>query len=140
MQVNVLLTCKLYPVWSKNWSFEYYPINLCLCLLCKPSWSESSITFRTIVTQSICIHYSCFEKMGRFVTLKKNQVQKMDLKKAGWKKYGHCYSKREEAALLLLFLNNNDSIFYSLLFSGPYFGLIFLKFQTLKKCLIDLIN
>ena len=47
MQVNVLLTCKLYPGWSKNWSFDYCPINLCLCWLCKPSWSESSMTVRT---------------------------------------------------------------------------------------------
>ena len=28
---------------------------------------------------------------------KKNQVQNMDLKKAGCKKQGHCYSKRKEA-------------------------------------------
>jgi hypothetical protein len=26
---------------------------------------------RDIVAQSICTHYSCFENMGRFVTLKK---------------------------------------------------------------------
>ena len=29
----------------------------------------------------------------------------MDLKKAGCKKQGHCYSKREKAARPLLFLN-----------------------------------
>ena len=45
----------------------------------------------------------------------------MDLKKAGSKKQGHCYSKREEAAWPLLFLNNNDPVFCNLLFSGPYF-------------------
>jgi hypothetical protein len=45
--------------------------------------------------------------MGRFVTLKKNQVQK----KQGAKKQGHCYSEREVARLLLLFLNNNDPVF-----------------------------
>ena len=44
----------------------------------------------------------------------------MDLKKAGCKKQGHCYSKREEARLPLLFLNNNDPVFCNLLFSGPY--------------------
>jgi hypothetical protein len=36
----------------------------------------------------------------------------MDLKKAGSKKQGHCYSKREEAAWPLLFLNKNDPIFF----------------------------
>ena len=46
----------------------------------------------------------------------------MDLKKAGCKKQGHCYSKREEAAWPLLFLNNNEPAFFTLLFSGPYFG------------------
>ena len=36
------------------------------------SWWHDFIFFRKImlkVTQSICTHYSCFEKMGRFVTL-----------------------------------------------------------------------
>ena len=46
----------------------------------------------------------------------------MDLKKAGSKKQTHCYSKREEETWSLLFLNNNDPIFFTLLFSGPYFG------------------
>ena len=38
------------------------------------------------------------------------------------KKQGHFYPKREEFRLPLLFLNNNDPVFYTLLFSGPYFG------------------
>ena len=42
----------------------------------------------------------------------------MDLKKAGSKKQGHCYSKREKAAWPLLFLNNNDPVFCTLLFQG----------------------
>ena len=63
-----------------------------------------------------------FSKLGSVCDLEKNQVQNMDLKKARWKKQGHCYSKREEARLPLLFLNNNDPVFCSLLFSGPYFG------------------
>ena len=50
------------------------------------------------VAQSICTHYSCFENMGWFGDPEKNQVQNMDLKKAGCKKRGQCYSKREEAA------------------------------------------
>ena len=64
----------------------------------------------------------------------------MDLKKAGCKKQGQCYSKREQAAWPCLFLNNNDPVFCTLLFSGPYFGPDFLKFQTLKKYQVDLIN
>ena len=70
--------------------------------------------------QSICSHYSCFENMGRFVTLKK--IQNMDLKKAGCKKQGHCYSKRKKAMLPLLFLINTDPVFWAQLFPGPYFG------------------
>ena len=64
----------------------------------------------------------------------------MDLKKAGSKKQGHCYSKREEAAWLLLFLNNNDTVFCNLLFQVHILDLIFFKFQTLKKYQVDLIN
>ena len=64
----------------------------------------------------------------------------MDLRKAGSKKQGHCYSKREVAAWSLLFLNTNDPVFCNLLFSGPYLGLDFLKFQTQKKYRVDLIN
>jgi hypothetical protein len=44
--------------------------------------STEMITSLDTIAQSICTHYSCFENMGRFVTLKKNQVQK----KAGCKK------------------------------------------------------
>ena len=45
-----------------------------------------------LLAQSICTHYSCFENMGRFVTLKKGP--KYGLQKAGCKKQDHCYSKR----------------------------------------------
>ena len=78
----------------------------------------------TVVAQSIFTYYSCFENMGRFVTLKKNQVQNMDLKKAGYKKQDHCYSKREEAIWPLLFLNNNDPVFCTLLFASHIFDLV----------------
>ena len=50
--------------------------------------------------QSICTHYSSLSGQPDIFlgsgTLK-NEVQNMDLKKAGSKKQGHCYSKREEA-------------------------------------------
>ena len=64
----------------------------------------------------------------------------MDLKKAGSKKQGHCYSKREEAAWPLLFLNNNDLVSCTLLFAPHILDPIFLKFQTLKKYQVDVIN
>ena len=37
------------------------------------------------LAQSICTHYSCFENMNRFVTLKKNQVHNMECEKQGAK-------------------------------------------------------
>ena len=71
--------------------------------------------------QSICTHYSCFENMGRFVTLKKIRSKIWNWKKQGAKKQGHFYSKREEAAWLLLFLNNNDPVLLHPVFWNPYF-------------------
>ena len=56
----------------------------------------------------------------------------MDLKKAGCKKEGHCYSKREEARLLILFLDNNGPIFVPYFFATHIFD-VFLKFQILKQ-------
>jgi hypothetical protein len=58
----------------------------------------------------------------------------MDLKKAGSKKQGHRYSKREEAAWPLLFLNKNDPVFFTLLFSGPYFGPDFFSGSQTDPC------
>ena len=80
------------------------------------------------VAQSICTHYSSLSGRPDIFLgsgTKKNQVQNMDLKKAGCKKQGHCYSKREEAAWSFLFLNNNDPGFCTLLFAthilDPFF-------------------
>ena len=50
----------------------------------------------------------------------------------GFKKQGHCYSKREEAAWLLHFLNKNDPVFLHPAFCNPYFG-HFLKVPDPKK-------
>ena len=66
-----------------------------------------------ILAQSICTHYSCFENMGRFVTLKKLDP-KYGLQMVGCKKQGHCYSKRE-------------------IFSCPYSGLDFFKVPDPRK-------
>jgi hypothetical protein len=52
----------------------------------------------------------------------------MGLQKAGCKKEGHCYSKREEAMLP------------APCFLQPIVWTFFLKFQTLKKYQADLIN
>jgi hypothetical protein len=50
------------------------------------------------------------------------------------------YSKTEEVRLPLLFLNNNDPLFCTLLFATHILDLVFLKFQTLKKYQVNLIN
>ena len=72
--------------------FTYF-FGHCLFLFYKPHNS----TF----THSICTHYSSLSGWPDIFlgsgTLK-NQVQNMDLKKAGSKKQGYCYSKRENAA------------------------------------------
>ena len=69
------------------------------------------------VTQSICTHNSSLSSRPDIFsgagTLKKGP--KYGLQKAGCKKQGHCYSKREEAAWPLLFLNKNDPVFCTLL-------------------------
>ena len=62
----------------------------------------------------------------------------MALKKAGCKKQGHCYSKREEARLPFLFLSNNALLFCTLLFSD--FGTDFFEVPDPKKYQVDLIN
>ena len=49
--------------------------------------------------KSICTQYCRFENMGRFATLKKKSP-KYEVQKVGYKKQGHLYSKRKEAALL----------------------------------------
>ena len=71
------------------------------------------------IAQSICTHHSCFNH-GSVCDPEKNQVQDMNLKKAGCKETGSLLFKNK-ARLPLLFLNHNDTVFCSLLFSGPYF-------------------
>ena len=75
----------------------------------------SNATFNP-VAQSMCTHYSCFENMGWFLTLKKRS-KKWVAKKQGAKKVGYFYSKREKAAWPLLFLNNNDPGFLHPIFA-----------------------
>ena len=86
--------------------------------------------FTCLLAQSICTHYSCFENMGRFVTLKKIRSKIWTWKNQVAKKQGHCYSKREKAAWPLLFLNNNDNVFAPWFFQVHILHLIFLGSQT----------
>ena len=83
--------------------------------LVSDSATRHSIEYIYIRTfaQSICTHYFCFENMGQFVNLKK--VPKYGLQKAGCKKQGHYYSRREYVRLPLLCLNINDPVFCTLL-------------------------
>ena len=80
--------------------------------------------------ESICTHYSNLSGWPDIFlgseTLKK-QGPKYGVQKAGCKKQGHCYSKREEAAALFSFLNNNDPVFCTLLFASHIFDLIFFR-------------
>ena len=95
----------------------------------KGDWFSKKFTYRNVSIKrhkvsfawSICNHYCRFENIGRFVTLKKNQVQNM-------------------GSLPLLFLNNNGPGFCTLVFAPHILDLILFKFQTLKKYQVDLIN
>ena len=58
----------------------------------------------------------------------------MDLTKPGWKKQGHCYSKREEAAWPFLFLNNNDPVFMHPAFFRSIFWTWFFSGSQTDPC------
>ena len=79
----------------------------------------------TPIAQSICTHYSCFENMGRFVTLKRKKISKIWVAKSKVQKTGPLLSKIEEAALPLLFLNNEDPVFCTLIFATHILDLFF---------------
>ena len=102
-----------------------FQINVKACLLVLTTYSSSQFVPTFLVYQvDLCYRGDSLDNLIFFygLELKKKQVQNMDLKKAGCKKQGHSYSKREEAGWSLFFLNNNDPVFCTLLFSGPYFG------------------
>ena len=77
--------------------------------------------------------------MGRFVTLKKIRSKIWDAK-SRVQKTGSLLFKKRRGQLPLLFLNNNDLVFCTLLFAADILDPVFLKFQTLKKYQVDLIN
>ena len=95
-------------------------------------WFKGNTTqkYRILDGQSACMHsctLSSSQSEHTFLVYQVNliffrvwnlqKVQSMDLKKAGCKKQGHCYSKKPRP---LLFLNNNDSVFSGRCFK-PYF-------------------
>ena len=77
-----------------------------------------------IVAQSISALDSCYEKWGRFETLKKWGTQIFVKKQVA--KTGSLLFKKEEAAWSFLFLNNNHPDFCTLLFEKkqgtPFFS------------------
>ena len=77
--------------------------------------------------------------MGRFVTLKKIRSKIWDAK-SRVQKTGSLLFQKRRGQLPLLFLNNNDLVFCTLLFAPHILDPVFLKFQTLKKYQVDLIN
>ena len=69
-------------------------------------WAPFQLNGKVIIAVSICTHYSNLSGQPDIFlgsgTLKK-QGPKYGVQKAGCKKQGHCYSKREEAAALFSF-------------------------------------
>ena len=86
---------------------------------------------RSIHAQSICTHYSCFENMGQFATLKKSWskicVAKSRLQKTGSLLYKNT-RRRSQAASFLFWIT-----ICSLLFAIHVSDLIFLKVPDPKK-------
>ena len=85
---------------------------------------DIKIFSKSLVSLSkVAVEY-CYKIAG------KKPGPKYGVQKAGCKKQGQCYSKREKARLSLLFLNNNDPAFCTLLFATYFFGPFFLSFRT----------
>ena len=89
-------------------------------------------TAQITLAQSICTHYSCFENMGRFVTLKK-KVQKNRLQKTGCLKTGSLLFKKRRGQAASSLFNSNDPVFWHPAFCNLFFWTFFLKFRTLKN-------
>ena len=72
---------------------------------------------------------------------KKNQVQNMDLKKARWKKNRVVVVQKEKKPSCLFSFWITMTLFFApCFFQVHILDLIFIKFQTLKKYQVDLIN
>ena len=127
-------SCFLQPiVWTLFWRVNYRPmfskreywVQIDWATVLPPIYLQLIFDISVLclftkyntVAQSICTHYSRFENMGWFATLKKHWVQNMGCKK-------------QQARLLLLFLNNDD----------PVFGPNFFKGSDLKKYQVDHIS
>ena len=108
--VAILVTFLFQSKWFCIMCFWYKLIRISLCI-------KNLYSF----VQSICTHYSCFENVCQFVTLKKIRSEIWTWKKARCKK-----------GYLFFFW-----ILMTLLFAPSFFqvhilNLIFFKFQTLK--------
>ena len=77
-----LSVCEKWPlnsyklIFAIEYQWPLYLVKLCVLVIITPflfiNWiGWQKMLCKYVVTQSICIHYSCFENMGRFVTLKK---------------------------------------------------------------------
>ena len=89
--------------------------------------------------QSICTHNFCFENMGRFVTLKKIK-SKIWVAKSRVQKNRVIVIQKEKRPGCLFSLWLKWPCFLHPAFRNPYFGCFFLKFQSLKKYQVDVIN
>ena len=115
---------------------------ICLCFSMKTIWLVKKYWIwdwklvralrAYLPSQSAPTVYSCFENMGRFVTLKKRRYPKYGLQKAKCKKQGYCYQKQKRQPCLFSFwIMRTLSVFCILIFSTHILDL-FLKFQTMK--------
>ena len=77
-----------------------------------------------ILVQSICTLYSCFEIMGGFVTLKKIKSKIWTWKKVVAKNKVIVIQIEKRPGCLFSFWITMTQSFCTLLFSGPYFGLV----------------
>ena len=95
-----------------------------------------------IIAQSISTHYSRFENMGRFATLEKKWGPKYRVEKIG---SGFFFVTQKEKRQLGLFsfrlqIASRKNMVQNLKKNRVDTTLYFLKFQTLKKYQVDLIN
>ena len=99
-------------------------------------WSYALLTNKCMINslaQSICTHYSCFEKMGRFVTLEKIRSKIWTWKKQVAKNRVIVIQKENRQPGLFSFWITMTLFFAPCFFEVHILDLIFLKLQILKK-------
>ena len=80
-----------------------------------------------ILAQSICTHYSCFENMGRFVTLKKIKSKIWTWKKQGEKNRVIVIQKEKKAECFFFFWIKITLFFVTCFFQVHILDLIFFR-------------